>query len=396
MCRIKRTRLGLLLLMAFLPAVVPAEDPPAEAVSTPAQQRRNIQNPAISAVFQLTGDAALSDSEESGGFDLSEVELALESVVDPYLRMGLYVSLPAEGSIEVEEAYVTTLALPAQLQLKGGRYFVAFGKWNLLHSHAFPTVDKPDALTLLLGEESLAFDGLSLSYLIPNPSDLYIELIGQVGSARESAAFNSAERNLSWLGHLGFFFDTTPSSTLEFGLTASGGSVGPSEALLGDIEDGGLGDVLEPGTALDSSVSGLDITYIWKPLQQNVYRSFTWQTEFLYSRRDVEELTPALTLLQETLTSMGGYSYLEYQYARRWRVGGRYDRTVSRETGGPEQWAGSVVLRIQPSEFQEIRVQYKHSRWNQAAVDQFGIMDTDNRIFVEWVPVIGAHGAHRY
>src|SRR5574342_333230 len=45
---------------------------------------------------------------------LQEVELSLQAVVDPYARADIFLSF-APGSVDVEEAYLTTLSLPAGL-----------------------------------------------------------------------------------------------------------------------------------------------------------------------------------------------------------------------------------------------------------------------------------------
>jgi hypothetical protein len=54
------------------------------------------------------------------------------------------------------------------------------------------------------------------------------------------------------------------------------------------------------------------------------------------------------------------------------------------------------VIRFQPSEFQEIRFQYKHTRRNEDAAARFDGERDDDQIFFEWIPVIGAHGAHKF
>src|SRR6185369_16417931 len=127
-----------------------AISPPTPATGAPVAQgaaparSANVMNPAISAVFQAIGQSFVDGREDANGFDLSEAEVAFESVVDPYAKMNLYLTFPADDSPEVEEGYAQTLALPASLQLKGGRFKEAFGKWNTLHTHAFPTVERPE------------------------------------------------------------------------------------------------------------------------------------------------------------------------------------------------------------------------------------------------------------
>jgi len=383
-------------------ATAPLLPPPSPPPGAPARSQ-GLLNPAISAVFQASGMASLQRRNESDGFDLSEAEIALQSVVDPYSKVDLFLTFPAGGTPEVEEGFVSTLALPGSLQLKGGRFKSAFGKWNTLHNHAFFTVDRPDALVNFLGDESLTNDGLSLSVLVPNPRDLYIDSITEVGTSRPGPAFNEDHRNLSWLEHLSIFLNPSANSSFEVGVTASVGRTGATELVRTEIDAAVTAGLLAPGAVtpddqLASRVYGIDLTYKWKPLQQNVYRSFTWQTEFLSSRRDTQTLASLAppTLATDRITSYGGYSYIEWQTAKRWRIGGRYDLSELPDDDGARIRAASGVVRFQPSEFQELRFEIKTTRRNDVAALRFGGDERDTQVFFEWIPVIGAHGAHKY
>jgi len=376
---------------APMPAAAPTPPPATGPARAP-----SLMNPAISAVFQLIGNTAIGGREDADGFDLSEAEIAFESTVDPYAKMNLYLSFPADESPEIEEGYATTFALPASLQLKGGRFKSAFGKWNGLHTHAFPTIERPDALVNFFGEESLANDGLSLSWLIPNPAGVYVDSTTEVGTAREGTSFNSAARALTWTEHLAFFFNAGDNDTVEMGATAAGGQTGPTETLLADLDANGLTGTLVPDERLRSAVYGVDVTWKWKPLQQNTYRSFLWQTEALLSRRRAQTLDPALFLDETTIASAGGYSYLEGQWTRRWKLGLRYDLSGFPDSATDREWGAAYVVKFVPSEFQELRFQVKYTRFNESAAQRFGVDEDDTRLLLEWIPVIGAHGAHEY
>jgi hypothetical protein len=379
------------------PAAAPQEAAP-PAAAAPARSQ-SLLNPAISAVFQAIGATSLTrENDEVNGFDLSEAELAFQSVVDPYARVDLFLSFPAGETPEVEEGAVTTLGLPKSVQLKGGRFKSAFGKWNALHNHAFFSVDRPDALTNFFGDESLTDDGLSLSFLVPNPWNLYIESVTEVGTPRPGESFNIERRSLLYLEHLSWFFNTSPDATLEVGLSAARGRTGPSTFLAAALADcGGTCSSLRPRDELDSAVEGVDLTYKWKPLRLNVYKSFLWQTELLRSRRDVDVLDAAApALAPKSVSSLGAYSYVEWQPRKRWKIGARYDLSGFPDDRTAREWAGSAVVRFRPSEFQEIRFQLKRTVRNAAAAARFGDDDRDNQIFFAWIPAIGAHGAHKY
>ena len=361
---------------------------------------QSLLNPAISAIILASGATSLKRESDANGFDLSEAEIALQSAVDPFTRVDLFLSFPAGETPEVEEGFISTLALPGPLQLKGGRFKSAFGKWNGLHTHGFFSVDRPNALANFFGEESLTSDGLSLSVLVPNPWDQYIDLFTEVGTALEGISFNSDRRNLTLLEHLAWFFNTGPNSTLEFGLTAARGRAGASEALLQAIDDCDAACAgLAPRGELQSAVRGVDLTYKWKPVRMNVYRSFLWQTEALESRRHLDVLMDPLTtpfLDPRIVEASGGYSHVEWQFARRWRVGTRYDWSAFPDDDRARERAFSGIVRFQPSEFQEIRLQYKRTGRNDEAALRFDGERDDSQLFFQWIPIIGAHGAHKY
>ena len=62
---------------------------------------------------------------------------------------------------------------------------------------------------------------------------------------------------------------------------------------------------------------GIDATYRWKPLQRSIYHSFVGRTEWIWSRRDQPN---------GLQSGSGMYVSGDYQFARRWFAGARYDR----------------------------------------------------------------------
>ncbi len=80
------------------------------------------------------------------GFTVQNVELTFAGVVDPYLRgdanIVLQINNAGDTTIELEEAYLTTLEFPYNLQLKAGQYFSQFGRLNPSHPHGWDFVDQ--------------------------------------------------------------------------------------------------------------------------------------------------------------------------------------------------------------------------------------------------------------
>src|SRR6476659_9515327 len=179
--------------------------------SQPAQQpqqgRSSLSfNPDIGVIGDFQG-SYISKGNKNFNAYLNETELSLQAVVDPYIRADFFLSFgrdPETGKygVEVEEGFLTTLSLPARLQLKVGKFRSAVGRVNTVHPHALPFIDMPNAYVNYFGEEGLKDEGLSLSWLLPTKA-FYQELLFQVTSGySESPAFARSEGNrLLYVGH---------------------------------------------------------------------------------------------------------------------------------------------------------------------------------------------------
>ena len=383
---------GLALLRPPSDAPMPSAPPVVQA----APQSRTIFNPGIGVVFQAIGSNSVNHDLEEDGFSLSEAEISFQAAVDPYARVDLFVAVNSEGEAEVEEGYVSTLALPGGLKVRGGRFKNAFGKWNTLHDHQFYAVESPGSLQNFFGEESLTTDGGSLSWLLPGTGATWVESITEIGSTGNDVSFNGESRDMILLEHIGVVFPATAGATLGAGISGAFGKAGPTDVLLDAIETAGLSGSVVPDESLASNLFGVDVTWKWKPARSGRYRSAMFQTEAFAGNRRAETLDPAGRLRRETIRSTGGYAYGEYQFARRFRGGLLYDATRHPHDDDARERAISAVVRITPTEFQEFRLQFRHVGRNKAMASRFDGVDNDNVILVEWIPVMGAHPAHKY
>ena len=89
----------------------------------------------------------------------------------------------------------------------------------------------------------------------------------------------------------------------------------------------------------------------------------------------------------------GAYTYFEYRLAKRWFLGLRldyldYDEAFF-EPGIDTRWDASAIAQFWPSEFQTVRFQYK--RTEDDLLD-----DPLNTFYLQWVWVMGSHGAHSF
>ncbi|MEP7374007.1 MAG: hypothetical protein ABI675_11495 [Chitinophagaceae bacterium] len=336
--------------------------------TTPAalpQTRSGISaNPDIGVVADFRASYT-SQGKKNLDMYLNETEVSFQSVVDPYIRADFFMTFGRDPvthkyGVAVEEGYLTTLSLPAKLQLKAGKFREAAGKINALHPHALPFIDMPNAFVNYFGEEGLNDEGVSLSWLVPNKK-FYQELIFQVTSGtEESPTFYRGDNNhFLYLGHLKNSFTVSDDATLEIGLTAI---TGPNDS----------SRTTNMGTA--------DITYKWKPLRLNTYKSLTWQSEFFYNNA---KYAPG-----KERNSFGLYSFLEYQIAKRWFLTGRYDYAENPINRAIVDKAYSLSAGWLATEFQKIEFQGKLTDAN--------VQPDYGQFWLRWIFVIGAHGAHQY
>lgn len=357
----------------------PAEPPsvPYEAAPSAGQQSAGAKgissafNPAISVNGLFLGGYS-TNAKRTGritgldfhnGFNLQEAEIQFTADVDPYWKANLIVAIDREGSVGVEEGYVTSEELPYDLlpsntTLKLGKFVAAFGKHNLLHAHQFPFISQPLINQAAFGGEGVREPGLGVSYLLP--SSWFSELTLQAMAGENEALFRLADdkRRGAYLGHWKNFFDLSDETTLEAG----------ASFLAGRNSNKG-----QPW----SKAAGADLTMKWRPSNE---RALVWQSEYVYFSRDRDRIN----------SPRGGglYSSLQYQFARRWWIQGRYDLLgiPKLDDGRKHRW--STLLAFVMSEFSAIRLQHSYT-----AQDRGGPL---NEILLQFNFTIGSHPAHQY
>jgi len=338
----------------------------------PAPQVRSAvsANPDISAIGDFRGSYQ-SNASRNFNAELHEAEFSFQSVVDPYARADFFLSLSrnslsGEFTADLEEGYLTTLSLPAHLQLKAGKFKQTFGRINSIHPHALSFVDMPNAYVRFFGEEGLNDEGFSLSWLLPNHAffqELTFEL---TDGPRANPSFSRSEKNnYLKLVHLKNFWDLTANATLEFGLTGISGANSAEH---------------------NTNIAAVDLTYKWKPVQFNTYKSFTFQNEFYYSSADS---------LLRTVNSVGWYSLVNMQVSKRTFITARYDYTNLPTSAQFVEQAGSVTLGWYATEFQKIELQGKYTSANEEE-ESNNFKKNFSSVFLRWTFVIGTHGAHQY
>lgn len=337
-------------------------------------------NPDVSVIGDFLYHATDAKQEDlRNQFQMRQTELAFSASIDPYAKGDFFFHVEQEDGewhIGLCEGYMTLLTLPIDgLQAKVGKFKVEFGKANRYHLHNLPWVDFPNMVTNYLGGEGMSEPGVSASYLIPNPWGKYIELTGQVVNNRNGVSYAGAEgTTLCYLGHLKFFHDINEESSLELGTSLMTGS-----------NDDGLGRF---GTNM-TTLEGVDITYKWRPLQQGLYKSLTFQNELLFSQHDRPYLDDGVSIVDaKCIDSWAAYSSLAYQFAKRWTAFGRYDFAEYPVDASSRENAYSAGITFAQSEYCFWRIQFKHTNRN---------LDKDsNEVWLQCDFGLGPHRKHEY
>lgn len=316
-----------------------------------------IFNPDIAVVGNFVGAAGRNAIEPMPALKLNEAELSLQAIVDPYARADFFLAASPEG-LEIEEGFLTFPTLPGGLLMKVGKMKAQFGKVNTLHSHLLPWADVPLPIRNLLGgEEGLNDSGVSVSKLILNPL-LFLEATGEIYNG-ENTLFRSYQRSdLTYVGRLRGYRDVTEATNLDLGTSFA---YGHNDA----------------GADATTRVFGVDATFRYRPLRRAIYRRFIARTELFWSRRG-QPVADA--------RAFGAYASAEYQFARRWFTGARYDFSDRAFDASLRDKSGSLLLTYWPSEFSQIRGQYRRTSYAEGV--------KSNEVLFQFLFSIGAHGAH--
>lgn len=391
---------------------------PAPAVSSDTRKGNSAFNPAIGMI--LTGTYAnLSKDPETWGmsgfvppagevgpgkrsFSLGESEITVSANIDSLAFGSLTFALSPEETVEVEEGYVQTTALPAGLTLKAGRFYAGLGYLNEHHAHTWDFVDAPLTHQAFFGGQ-FKQDGVQAKWLLP--TDQFIELSAELG---RGANFPGSDRNRNDAGAIALSAHT-------------GGDVGDSHTWrLGaswlqtkaDARSWDMSDV--NGDSVTNAFTGksklwiVDGVWKWAPHGNAKRTNFTLQGEY-FRRTETGDVSYALSdnTLPAPAIDTGAYRsaqsgwYLQgvYQFMPQWRVGLRHDRLDS----GSVQYGAlrnvlanadynpqrsSLMLDWSPSEFQRWRIQLSQDQARQ------GVKDT--QLFLQYQMSLGAHGAHTF
>jgi len=212
------------------------------------------------------------------GFTLQQAELSLAGAVDPYFRGDVFI-VATPDAVELEEAFLTSTALPWGLQLEAGTFFTEFGINNTQHPHQWDWIDQPVVNSRLFGGEALRGPGVRLGWLTPLPwfSELHVgaqnanegEFTSSFIGEDQVGGRPTVKQDVDGMGDLLYLARWVNSWDLDNSLTTRIGVSG----LFGPNGTGNDGRTY---------VYGMDMTWLWQP--PDSFRGWPyvrWDTEVM-------------------------------------------------------------------------------------------------------------------
>ena len=297
-------------------------------------------NPAIGVVFQGALAGVEGEAVEEDGFVVGETELIMSANVDDKFSAYLTAALEyedGETAIEIEEAWVETLAMPAGLSARFGRMFSGIGYLNAKHRHTWDFADQALPYAVFL-DGRYVDNGVQLRWLAP--TDLFVELGGEI---------MQGEGDPSGLGAHTLFSNV-------------GGDLGTSHSWLAGLSR------LEQDAG--QKLTGAHFVWKWAPEGNWKQQNFIFQGEYLENR--------------DAVTESGWYAQAIFQPIPRWRIGARLD---SLDLALDDPRRVTVMFDWSNSEFSRLRFQVARND---------DLLGNSNEWALQYIHSIGAHGAHTF
>jgi len=330
-------------------------------------------NPDISVIGDFIGAVGNANAPPAAtlqpfpSLQMHESEVGLQAIIDPYARGDFFLSFGEEG-VDLEEGYITFTALPAGFVAKVGKMRSAFGKVNMMHNHVLPWIDRPLVTTnLVAGEDGIDDAGFSVERILPAPKGIFLEATGQLFRGDSGDVFMATNRSdVSTVAHLRGYKDITESTNLDLGFSYARGH---NDAL---SSAGETGDYV-------TQLYGVDATLRWKPLRRSIYHSFVGRGELIWSQRQE---------FPNEQRAFGFYTSADYQFARRWFGGARFDWSDRSRSDNLTDKGAAATVTYWPSEFSQLRGEYRFTHYAE---------NRDSHEFLmQLIFSLGAHGAHPF
>ena len=316
---------------------------------------RNIDNDAYED-YTIQGFVEETDEipfNKNRGFNLNYAEFGMHSEVGPYFDADTIFHL-SPNEFEIEEAYITTKKLPANMKLKAGSFKSGFGRINAIHKHAQHFSEQPLVYEAMLGVEGIKDAGLSLNWVAP--TDTYMMVGAEALQGTNELSFGKSSGNNLYIGYLKTGFDVGENTSILTGASIAFGKTQNSK---------------------NSRLYGGEFT-----LKHTLdsYSSVAWQSEYLYRDR-------------ENIKQSGYYTQLIYNKDSNWEFGVRYDALNQNRVHQPDDLKKySALVQYKPFEFTKLRLQLNHDKSKSFG----GVRRDEKQVMLEFLVETGSHGSHSF
>ena len=352
-------------------------------------------NPEISLNADVMGHVN-PDDRDADNFFWREFELSLQSALDPFSRAALFISRHGPGpevaafggghahegevdgdeaeeeahggeGFDIEEGYVEWVSLPGGFGLKFGKFFQRLGTLNRWHAHALPFQSRSLPHIAIVGEESLAQTGASVSWLAPlggGAAGTYEATLEVTRSENEALFAEAATPTV--LTHLNGFWQLGEAVDFELGASWLKGRYRTEVA------------------SFSRSVYNLEAALNWLPPARSRNTGLVIRGGYMLLD-GLDQSEPEVA--ESGRDAAGGFwSLAELRLSQSWLVGGRFDRVRSPQEPEVTQWLFSPTLTWWQSEFVRIRAEY----------DLLGAFEDEARSGMFILQATFAMGPHRH
>lgn len=377
-------------------------------------QTPSLSNPSVSVI--LDGYYQSEDrlmTERAKGFGLGETELALSASIDDMFFGKLttvFESHDGESEVNVEEAFIQTMALPNGFSVRAGRFLSDIGYLNNQHLHTDAFTSRPSAYRAFLGGHFFD-DGVRVSYIAP--TDLYWTMGAEAFAGDRLRAIDEhGEREFESIGAYTAFTkiggDFGIESSWQFGLSYLRNENGQLTAEEHDENEHHTDDD-EHGHAHFASYTGkntfiTDFVFKWAPNGNYKYQHLTLSAEyfsvsdFMANEDHEEHMEDGDHEAEGRNKNRHEAWYISgvYQFSPNWSAGLRFGKLATQllhEEHFDQQKLKETELSIawHNSHFSTVRLEFSHQ--NQMGFEQ---AQNDNVITLQYVMSLGAHSAHQF
>ncbi|MDV5035613.1 hypothetical protein [Vibrio diabolicus] len=356
-----------------------------------------LSNPQIGVVVDgYYQDGQRHNSEREEGFGLGHTELNLSSNIDDKFHGALTAVLESHGDeteLELEEAFIETLALPYGVNVRAGRFLSDFGYLNNQHMHTDSFVERPIAYRTFLGSHYYD-DGVRANIVLP--TDLYVKFGVEALSGNKMSSVEDGSKVGVYTTTMKLGNDFSESSSWQFGLSYLRNENGKVK----EFEDHDHGheeehDHSHAAAVTGANLYGADFVWKWAPDGNYKYSNFTLSAEYMLLDGVVDSKYKNNAESPDNLSAY--YVSGVYRFNPSWSTGLRYGEAESYDGhahGDHMHFTAlndkemDAMIAWDSSHFGTIRAQFTRID-NQDS-------ETDNVFTLQYVMTFGAHGAHAF